>query len=579
MSEPAPRAAALTLIATLLVAPIGGCFAAFDDSESSSRARPGPDAGGHPRPDGAATGDVGVALRLDEVRPPRGTARGGVELRIAGAGFAPGATLWLGSQRVVDTQHLSSELLSATTPATLAGPFDVVVRNPDGSQALLGAGYRADPLQLRFVQAAEHYLPALVDLPIADAACADLDGDGDVDLLVATSDGEHRLLLNSGHGLLSAAEGAASAPSEPVAADGGVDGGSVAGSDAGGPAQGTDAGVASPVPLLSDWRDDTRALVVTDLTADGAVDVFACTGPSAPNRLFISRGGLTFEEQGLGSSADAAPDCRAAALADLDGDGQPELLTLNATPEPGGGYAVYGWRRAALGGPAPFLPLRPAGAAGDAEPLAAGPEPPLGFVAADVDADGDEDLLLLVAAGAGETGLRLLLSEREGPAPASGSGTPGLRLTDSSAWLPELPGPIRWVAAADLNGDGASELLCVGEGQDRLLLNDGAGHFFDNTVAAMPLDRSHGRWAVLRDLDLDGVPDALIANPDAVNRLYRTLADGRMMDETPALPLQERHSLRLLPCDVDGDGDIDLVELNGAGQRARLLVSVPQPTQ
>jgi hypothetical protein len=110
-------------------------------------------------------------------------------------------------------------------------------------------------------------------------------------------------------------------------------------------------------------------------------------------------------------------------------------------------------------------------------------------------------------------------------------------------------------------------------GQDRLLVNDGTAHFYDDTTSTLPVDRGNGRHAALVDFDLDGQDDLTIANRGAVTRLYVSEGALGFLDATPALPLEATSALRVLPLDVEQDGDIDLFVLNGQGERSVLYIS------
>jgi hypothetical protein len=639
----------------------------------------------------SSSGSSEDGLRLAGVTPDHGTARGGVEVSLSGAGFASGVQVRFGDRPAAAVRRVSSTALVATTPAELAGPADVVVSNPDGATARLAGGYAVEPLALRFVEAAPQYFPDLAGVAVTDAVAADVDGDGDVDVVVGASDGGDRLLLGSGKGQFT--DPRAAVPPPPVPADAGADA-SEPHPDAGAP----DAGAPAP---LADWRNDTRAVVVRDLDGDGHADVFACTAPGQPERLFRGDGAGGFSEAAVAPDAD---DCRLAAAADLDGDGHPEVVTIDAGPD--GSFlrvlrpadaawapelaqaddvdgqacgaapgvrcafttAVAGSGHAAgrvsfdasetaatitwaarpstavptgvslkIGGAGRALrvgvvdasgerflaPVPPGDGAGlrdvrvdatdfvhdggnadglidppVAVALEIGPgpagelavddlavaypglgaalvedfergKPLVGFggnatalAIGDLDGDGDADVLV-----ATDAGMHLLLNDT-----ARGQ---ALAFHEAVGQVPPLPAPPAALALADANGDHALEILAVGDGQDRLLLNDGTGHFFDDSVFALPVDRAAGRSVAFADLDLDGRPDAVVAN-DGVDRLYAGRGDGSFRDDTPALPLAAGHAVRLLPADVDGDGDLDLIEL--APGASRLLVSVePRP--
>jgi len=186
----------------------------------------------------------------------------------------------------------------------------------------------------------------------------------------------------------------------------------------------------------------------------------------------------------------------------------------------------------------------------------------------DLDGNGIPDLFLGSAADAASPRGTVVLGSR--PAKGAFSLQPG-----GAGLVPELPDPISHVSLLDADGDSDLDVAAVSDGgQDRLLINDGMGHFFDDTLARMPLDRSHGRSASVADLDLDGLPDLAIANIGEVNRLYVNRGTKGFVDVTPALPLHALKTLRMIPLDIDSDGDLDLFVLNQKGETSKLYVSV-----
>ena len=133
---------------------------------------------------------------------------------------------------------------------------------------------------------------------------------------------------------------------------------------------------------------------------------------------------------------------------------------------------------------------------------------------------------------------------------------------------------ITHLVATDVDGDLDTDVVAIsGTGQDCLLVNDGTGHFFDDTFLTMPVDRVDGRQAVAADLNLDGHADLVIANHGAQNRLYLNRGDGCFYDKTPALPFRDDATRLVLVFDVDRDGDRDVVVVNDA-EPSVLLISV-----
>ncbi len=135
-------------------------------------------------------------------------------------------------------------------------------------------------------------------------------------------------------------------------------------------------------------------------------------------------------------------------------------------------------------------------------------------------------------------------------------------------------GDLHGVAAADVNGDGRTDLYqAVGGGRgfgkvgspfDRLYLRAVTGHFIDVAPARVPTD-PHGRGRAVRvfDYDRDGRLDVLVANArarigDSLNRLYQQQPEGRFVDRAPDVGLAFP-STALLVHDLDGDGYQDVL--------------------
>ena len=154
------------------------------------------------------------------------------------------------------------------------------------------------------------------------------------------------------------------------------------------------------------------------------------------------------------------------------------------------------------------------------------------------------------------------------------------RFTDEGARLP-VEGTTNGVVVADVNGDGFPDFLFANNGQDAVIINDGAGNFADETAERLPRSADVTQDLELGDVDGDGDLDLIVANEGA-NALYINDGTGRFSDESAARIPQRDGGEETREADfgdVDGDGDLDLLFANvsafvaGADPRNRLLIN------
>lgn len=134
------------------------------------------------------------------------------------------------------------------------------------------------------------------------------------------------------------------------------------------------------------------------------------------------------------------------------------------------------------------------------------------------------------------------------------------------------------VAHADLNGDGAFDIIISGDAQDRLLINDGRGNFRDETEARLPREASVAQDVEFFDADRDGDLD-LVLGLEGGHALWINNGQGVFADESKdRLPAPGNVEARkVTPADVDGDGDLDLyfahVSWQGRAAQDRLYIN------
>ena len=354
----------------------------------------------------------------------------------------------------------------------------------------------------------------------AGLACADVDGDGDQDVFLGNGlsrSEQNRLLLNDGNGFFSDVTAthlpAGAADQTLAAAAGDVDGDGDAdlfvGNDgqsrlflndgAGGFADATATHLpASSLPVT--------ALALGDVDSDGDVDAVLGGDVFGRKRLYLNTGNGVFDDVTATHLPGSGRQTEDLALADLDGDGD---LDLVAAKDPGHPEILRN------DGTGRFEDVT-------TQVLPPGNSQGTNAVAiVDVDGDGDQDLILgeeiRGCYGYCPTLGKLYLND--------GSGT----FTNASRNLPRggLPEAVD-LAVGDVDGDGDPDLVVTQFGT-KLYLNDGAGVFVDAGVVRFDENAESGLVVALEDLDRDGDPDLLIEGRVWTNLLRQADAPAAML--------------------------------------------------
>ncbi|MFY0591967.1 FG-GAP repeat domain-containing protein [Roseivirga sp.] len=184
---------------------------------------------------------------------------------------------------------------------------------------------------------------------------------------------------------------------------------------------------------------------------------------------------------------------------------------------------------------------------------------------ADFDLDGDLDIIVV---SEDDKTNELYLN--------NGDGT----FSDAGDRIP-VTGTSNSVVIYDLNQDGAPDILIGNNGQNNALINNGKGHFKDETKERFGEFIDVTQDLTLGDIDNDGDQDLLIANEDA-NRLMINDGKGFFKDESKTRltyrnTLEETREVDV--ADIDGDGDLDILYGNvqafveNASRQNRLLLN------
>ena len=302
-----------------------------------------------------------------------------------------------------------------------------------------------------------------------------------------------------------------------------------------------------PASVLGSASDTNgvRAVVAVDLNGDGRLDIASANAAGGTIAVFLQDpvdGFRATADFVLGAGLIGAPVSIAAG--DFDGDGRMDLVTANSS---GNSLALF---------------LQPADGFAGVTPVLLGSgattKNPSHVVAVDVDRDGDLDIVCVNTAG---NDVAVFLNPGDGVFPAA----PSLVLGSAAT----TPSP-RAVAIGDLDGDGDPDIaVAVGGNSTIAVFFQGAPGSFP---AAPSLAISNASLVTpdtiaIADVDRDGDLDIVTGNSGSRNlTVFRQGLPGTFA--TPPIVVGGAgwtdSPRTLVLCDLDGDGDLDLVSAQPA---------------
>ncbi|MCB9397644.1 MAG: CRTAC1 family protein [Acidobacteria bacterium] len=386
-------------------------------------------------------------------------------------------------------------------------------QNPHFTEVTQAAGLN---FQHQYVQTKEAFLM------MGGIACADVNGDGWLDLYVlGGASGHNALFLNQGDGTF-------------------VDGAEAAGVALGG-------------------RHDCGPLFF-DANGDGWVDLFVGGLDKTPTRFFRNTGAGAFVEETQASGLLTTADTFSAAAADIDRDGDLDLFTSHW-----GAFSATKLMR--NDGSGHFE------AADDVSGLGALLAKVYTFTPNFADINGDSWPDLLVSSDFHSS--QVLLNQGNG----SFKSLTNSVISDENGMGGAVgdfdnDGDLDWfVTSISLPEDPAQVIQASG---NRLYRNLGNGQFADVTETAGVRSGYWGWGTSFADFNNDGVLDLVMINgfagavgqpfQDDPSRLFLGKGDGTFEEIAQSAGFIERFQGRGLVCfDYDGDGDLDIVTHNNNG--------------
>jgi len=298
-----------------------------------------------------------------------------------------------------------------------------------------------------------------------------------------------------------------------------------------------------------------RVVKARDVDGDGKVDLFVGTTFGTQSRLWLGKGGGAFRDA-TATNLPALPlSVGDAEFGDIDGDGDLDLVLADwGTGSPmkndGGRTRLFRNTNGVF-----------ADATADCMPDVA---VKFCWELEFVDVDNDFDLDLLVSSKR-STGSFLFLN------------TNGRFVDVSAQRLPQFTNNYEF-EAMDVNRDGFLDLVTINDGVgerrfcEHLFQNDKKGAFVDVTDAAWPAadnPQFDDNAVAFLDFDSDGDADFLIGSLDGPDRLLQNDGDGHFAAAAPVFagdPTAGTLSLAL--ADLDGDHRLDCVHAQGENQKA-----------
>jgi hypothetical protein len=304
---------------------------------------------------------------------------------------------------------------------------------------------------------------------------------------------------------------------------------------------------ASTTLIQGGYTGFARQVAIADINGDGLPDMYVPSANGAADSFFVSNGAGMLVNEAATRLPGVGSHSAAVRFGDVDNDGDLDLIIADRFN--------HSFTRAAHlylnDGTGVFTEVT------ESMLPTGGTDEPYDLDLVDVDGDFDLDVVIDIHAGKS----MLWLNDGTG------------KFTDASANLPSQSGLKYGPVACDVDGDGDLDLWFDNSGPgytEQLLINDGTGHFTDETSQRVTGNSgSDDNGVACIDVDGDGDFDIAIASLGAQERVFINDGTGHFTHVTGSFTALSDSTLWFEFGDVNGDGRLDCA--TGQGESGSFL--------